>query len=1060
MVSIAVVGAGAAGVTVAANLLEEAERQARRIEVVLVDPGAAVGRGTAYSTADQNHLLNSPAGKLSAVTDDADHFVRWAGQHLGRSVGHGEFLSRWLFGTYLGEHLAATADRCRSVGLRHVRDRVVHIGHRDPVLELGFALGGAERVNAAVLAPGVCAPGTDWAPPELRESPRFVADPWAGRITEDGDVLLVGTGLTMVDIALSLDEPNRTVHAVSRHGLLPRSHPRRPAPASPGAVAGMGLDALWRHVSAGTDWRSAVDGLRPMAAEIWGGLPHADRERFLELRARYWDVLRHRMPPQVADRVRRMRAAGRLRVHTGEVTAVRAHADGLDVVLSGRETLTVGSVVNCTGPQQDMRAVTDPLVSSLLDSGLAVPGPHNLGFDTAEDGRLRSVRDAPIWTLGSTRVGNLWESTAFPEIRAQAGAVATAVLSATRRGRQRPTDRYGLPLSTTGVAADAFNDGMDKVLRGQLGAQEMLRKATDLDPDFALGHAALALLGLEWRAPVDVDHRLRLALDRTDSVTDRERGFIAAVAERRARPESGGRALLRHIDDHPKDALAVSVAVPTIAFAGVTSDHQAWSLIEGLAGVYGNDWWYLSQLAFIRQEQQRWREAEALSGRALDSEPASAHAVHALTHVYYETGQHRAGLTWLDEWIGAWGDLADNRSHFSWHAALHELMLGDDPAVWRRFANSLAPPTVTGPRVLVDSASLLWRCVLHLRWNGEEQAGLLLDASPSEWLTAPPTPFAAMHAAFALAAARDLEGLRCVESFALRQDSEVQQQVVAKLCAGLTAVVEERWSDAVDLLEAARPRVQSLGGSAAQREVVEDTLVHALASAGRNTDAAALLSARLDRRTLSPLENRGLGRLSAPAPANLHWHDMTVDKATRVRRNGHKPIVVWLTGLSGAGKSTIANRLEQELQQLGTHTYLLDGDNVRHGLNRDLGFSPRDRTENIRRVAEVAKLMADAGLVVLVSFISPFRAEREFARGLLPDGEFCEVFVDTPLEVAEARDPKGLYKLARAGELPDFTGIDSPYEPPESPEVRIDTTTQTPDEAAHAVVDTLRRLGM
>ena len=161
--------------------------------------------------------------------------------------------------------------------------------------------------------------------------------------------------------------------------------------------------------------------------------------------------------------------------------------------------------------------------------------------------------------------------------------------------------------------------------------------------------------------------------------------------------------------------------------------------------------------------------------------------------------------------------------------------------------------------------------------------------------------------------------------------------------------------------------------------------------------------------------------------------------------------MVWFTGLSGAGKSTIANLVEKKLFAQGRHTYLLDGDNVRHGLNRDLGFTEADRAENIRRVAEVARLMVDAGLIVLVAFISPFRAERRFARSLFGDGEFLEVFVDTPIEACEARDPKGLYAKARSGALPNFTGIDSPYERPESPEVHLLTSGRSPEECAEQV---------
>ena len=196
----------------------------------------------------------------------------------------------------------------------------------------------------------------------------------------------------------------------------------------------------------------------------------------------------------------------------------------------------------------------------------------------------------------------------------------------------------------------------------------------------------------------------------------------------------------------------------------------------------------------------------------------------------------------------------------------------------------------------------------------------------------------------------------------------------------------------------------------------------------------------------------GMIRFALRRAQNIHWQALDVSKATRAASKGQRPAVLWFTGLSGAGKSTIANLVEKKLQAMGRHTYILDGDNVRHGLNRDLGFTDADRVENIRRVAEVAKLMADAGLIVLVSFISPFRSERRMARELMPEGEFLEVFVDTPLGVAEQRDVKGLYKKARAGELKNFTGIDSPYEPPEHPEIHVDTTRLSPAEAAELVV--------
>ena len=189
---------------------------------------------------------------------------------------------------------------------------------------------------------------------------------------------------------------------------------------------------------------------------------------------------------------------------------------------------------------------------------------------------------------------------------------------------------------------------------------------------------------------------------------------------------------------------------------------------------------------------------------------------------------------------------------------------------------------------------------------------------------------------------------------------------------------------------------------------------------------------------------------------NVVWYDMEVDKAARARTNQQTPCVLWFTGLSGAGKSTIANRVEQKLHAMGKRTYLLDGDNIRHGLSRDLGFTDQDRVENIRRVAEVAKLMADAGLIVMASFISPFRSERVMARSLMSEGEFVEIFVDASLAVCEARDPKLLYKKARAGQLKNFTGIDSAYEPPQNAEIALNAEDTDPDTLVEQIISYLQ----
>ena len=210
---------------------------------------------------------------------------------------------------------------------------------------------------------------------------------------------------------------------------------------------------------------------------------------------------------------------------------------------------------------------------------------------------------------------------------------------------------------------------------------------------------------------------------------------------------------------------------------------------------------------------------------------------------------------------------------------------------------------------------------------------------------------------------------------------------------------------------------------------------------------------------IDKLTNRTVGagmlHFSLRRAQNVHWQAIDISREMHAAMKNQKPAVLWFTGLSGSGKSTIANLVEKKLHRMNRHSFLLDGDNVRHGLNKDLGFTEADRIENIRRVGEVAKLMVDAGLIVITAFISPFRAEREMVRSMIPDGEFIEVFIDTPLAEAEARDVKGLYKKARAGELKNFTGIDSPYEPPERPEVRIDTTGMTPEQAADLIVERL-----
>ena len=234
-------------------------------------------------------------------------------------------------------------------------------------------------------------------------------------------------------------------------------------------------------------------------------------------------------------------------------------------------------------------------------------------------------------------------------------------------------------------------------------------------------------------------------------------------------------------------------------------------------------------------------------------------------------------------------------------------------------------------------------------------------------------------------------------------------------------------------------------------EIATDKPIVFEAYADNHTLGGFILIDKITNRTVGA----GMLHFSLRRAQNVHWQATDIGRDAHANLKNQKPAVLWFTGLSGSGKSTIANLVEKKLHRMNRHTFLLDGDNVRHGLNKDLGFTEADRIENIRRVGEVAKLMVDAGLIVLTAFISPFRAEREMVRAMIPEGEFIEIFVDTPLADAEARDVKGLYKKARSGALKNFTGIDSPYEAPTTAEIRIDTTSMTPDQAAELIVERL-----
>ncbi|WP_406096741.1 FAD/NAD(P)-binding protein [Kitasatospora purpeofusca] len=443
---VAVVGAGASGALTAAQLLRRAALAGVPLDVRLIDRAPAPGRGAAYATTADHHLLNVPAGRMSAFADAPDDFVHWLARRAPGVHTAADHVPRRLYGAYLGEVLATAEARAGAARLHRVDDRVVSARRAGPGMSLRLGTGRRLDADAVVLALGTFPPDNAWAPARLRRSPRFVADPWAPGalrgLPEHQDLLLLGTGLTMIDVALVLARPGRRVHAVSRHGLVPRPHtatalpPARPPQVDPAAGLPRVRRALLAHVSACRrthgDWRVGIDSLRPVTAALWQGLSPADRTRFQTEDRRLWDVHRHRAAPATARAFAAAVAEGWITVGPGELADAAPTGAGVRVRLRDGRALTVGAVLNCTGPQTDVRRVPDPLVAVLLGAGLAEPDDLGQGFRTDALGRVRPADDsppAPLWTLGALRRGSLLESTAIPEIRAQAGEVAGDILA-------------------------------------------------------------------------------------------------------------------------------------------------------------------------------------------------------------------------------------------------------------------------------------------------------------------------------------------------------------------------------------------------------------------------------------------------------------------------------------------------------------------------------------------------------------------------------------------------------------------------------------------------------
>lgn len=478
MTTIGVVGGGAAGVMTAAHLAR-AWPSDRPLRVVLYDASPRPARGVAYSTAEPHHLLNIPAGRMSAVVDDDEHFLRWV-RRQDPAASPGDFRSRGDYGDYLAHTLA---DHAVAIGLVVRRGQVSDVTRSGGQFRVVHSTG-TDVVDAVVLALGHTPPTRPSG--VVGSAAGYIADPWAPGalreledVTRRGDtVLTIGTGLTAVDIALSLSKRGRRVIAVSRHGLLPTRHrcpPEEPLPPPAELTTGGLLTAkelvrlVERHVglarSQGRSWRAAIDGLRPITADLWRRLPPEERRAFLDGPARRWEVRRHRMAPSIASDIDRLVQARVLTVCRGEVMSARGEERQWRVALRHDgvlDHLSVAAVVNCTGPTCDITRVPSGLGHRLRSHGLVVADPLGLGIVTDTDGAVVDAdghADDRLLTLGSWRRGSLYESTAVPELREQAAAVAHRLATALVPAAAGNMDGCATRSSSTSAASGSWSSG-------------------------------------------------------------------------------------------------------------------------------------------------------------------------------------------------------------------------------------------------------------------------------------------------------------------------------------------------------------------------------------------------------------------------------------------------------------------------------------------------------------------------------------------------------------------------------------------------------------------------
>jgi uncharacterized NAD(P)/FAD-binding protein YdhS len=861
MMRVAVVGGGAAGVLAAVHL----RRSKPEAQITLIDASGRPGTGAAYGTTDPTHLLNVPAQRMSAWPDDPDHFCRWLEERAVTPVE--SFAPRLAYGRYMREQLAVADVRIETaevVGLvpgapaRLALDDGRSLSADAVVLATGRPEGGMPEALERAFAP-VLAAGADG---------KVVVDPWSpGTLASlgarrHGSVLVIGSGLTGVDIALHLIARGATVTLLSRHGALPR---RFRATGAPTELPNLGaLDAevsleqlrtalaadLAHAREAGSDWRQVIDAVRPHTARFWRSLGWQDQRRFLREDLRQWEVLRHRMPPTIADAIFAAIDSGQLNIEAGDVADVSLRGGGVELVVttSWRSVRRRGdAVVVATGTAWDRRSLRrSALWANLLDTGVASLHPCGIGVRVDADGYLVDQAGGTVpdvVCLGSIRQGEVWETTAIPEIRAQAAAIAELLANDTRHRPVRAPSLVTAAPELVGAPA-SYAEGVRRLLAVQDGASVAFAAAVAEDPHHARAHVALAMIATERpdRAggPDAVTGHLARARAALAHGSDEDRSHVEAIATWCEKGNAAGTdALIDHLDRVPNDAVALLVLAPSIAFAGAGEAlPDAWQYVERFTGVHGEAPWFLGLRAYGRTEQGLWYDAADLADAALELDPGNGNAAHALAHVHYETDAHGAGLKWLTDWIPGDGSTQRYLPHFQWHAALHELAMGDATAAARRYAAFLAPPRSKDVRCLVDAGSLAWRARLHPDWvTPPDPMAVLAEAGSLAY--APQTPFIAFHALLVLAAANDPAAIRAID---VPGATDAQATTLRLIGEGLIALTEGEPRAALDYLLESLAGLPSIGGSRVQHEVVLETALAAMLQLGAPGQAARLLS--------------------------------------------------------------------------------------------------------------------------------------------------------------------------------------------------------------------------